>query len=389
MLTKTESQRPNLDTTAGLRLRPQTPLAQSSGLASPPGASPLIARSPIKWGSATRVLGQRPLCWEQLQPNVMPMEQDPAAHDVMIARVKELGRHTRIELDSGRKAAFFVGDLLAVTFGRRYATGQFFGDIPGLQEEYHMLSQGGVCGRVLSAPNRFSAPTLLAPVGYLSDSAGRVVNLRDHGMVAIPGVSRAAIVVVVGSSMDSGKTTMAANLIHGLSVAGCRVNAAKLTGTACVKDLNKMADAGASATRDFTHVGFASTSQASVAELHELCDVLISNLTADAPDYLVLEIADGIVQRETQLLLDYLSQRGLIDHLCLAVHDVLAAPTCLDILHRKWGLKATAVSGAATASPLSTGELRSLAPATPCLTSEDLSQASVLELFRSGAQSNE
>jgi hypothetical protein len=283
-------------------------------------------------------------------------------------------------MDKGRKASLFLGDVIGVAFGWRYATLQFFGEVPPLLPEYHMLSQGGVCGRVISAPDRFSAPTILEPIGYLADEDGSVLNLRRFAITPRQDTSRVPTILVIGSSMNCGKTTMAANLIHGLTVSGFTIHAGKLTGTACVKDLNQMLDAGANRVLDFTRAGFASTAQADEDELHHLCDAVISHLSADAPHYVVLEIADGLVQRETRMLLNYLTKESLVDYVCLAVHDVIAAPACLEILHNQWGIKVAAVSGAATASPLSTDELRTLID-TPCLRAEDLCDPSVAQLF--------
>jgi len=334
----------------------------------------------IKWGSVTRALANRPQSWGEVSSRLIPMTHDPQPHDVMLARVQQMERHSRIELDSGRRALFYVGDLLAVAFGWRYATQQFFGDVPPLQPVYHMLSQGGVCGRVISAPDRFSDPTLLEPLGYLSDDDGKITNLRRHGIKELPNTPRVQTILVIGSSMDSGKTTMASNIIHGLTLAGNRVHAGKITGTACVKDVSRMQDSGAAKVLDFSQAGFASTAQASEEELFSGCKAIMSHLSADQPDYVVLEIADGIVQRETQMLLRFLTEEQLVDHVCLAVHDAMAGPTCLNLLHKKWGILPKVVSGAATVSPLSTDELRVMVPL-PCLRTEDLIDPSVEKLF--------
>ncbi|HHK42694.1 MAG TPA: hypothetical protein ENJ50_09780, partial [Planctomycetaceae bacterium] len=110
---------------------------------------PIAPNARVKWGSATRVLPNRPLTWNDVRRCLRPMSRAPKAHDVMIGRVVEMGRHTGLELDSGRKAKFFVGDLLGLVFGHRYATRQFLGEVPPLLNHYHILSQGGVCGRVV------------------------------------------------------------------------------------------------------------------------------------------------------------------------------------------------------------------------------------------------
>ena len=340
---------------------------------------PRVLSRRIKWGSATRILSNRPASTASLTDNLVPMNSRPEAHDVFVAVVEKMGRHTGIELDCGRKAGFSEGDVIGVAFGHRYATRQFLGDVPPLMDRYDMLSQGGVCGRVLSAPASFKEPTVLRPLGYLANDYGQKTNLRDGALAPVE-TQRAKTLIVVGSSMDAGKTTAAASTVRGLCRSGLRVNAGKLTGTACAKDPLKMNDAGADRTLDFTSAGFASTAMATRSELEAIADSLITNLSVDSPDMLVLEIADGLIQRETKMLLDYLVSENLLDHIAVAVHDAMAAPACVDLLLRNWGLSPIFVSGAATVTPLSTQELQSLVQQ-PCLSKSELSDPEVAKLF--------
>ena len=341
---------------------------------------PLRAESPIKWGSVTKILSDKPRTWRELAGQLLPCDREPQAHDVMIGHVMEMGRHTGIELDNGRKSNLYLGDLVALAFGNRYATNQYEGEVPGYQSTYHMLSQGGVCGRVVSAAFNMSSPTVIQPLGYLADEFHQVVNLRNYAPQVQPATARPIIIVAVGSSMDAGKTTMASSIIHGLVQAGNRVNAGKLTGTACVKDLLAMSDAGAMRVMDFNHVGFASTFKSSREELHAICDTMISELSQSAPDFLVLEIADGIIQKETQAVISYLQACELCDHFCLAVHDALAAPACVDILRSGWGIVPTLLSGMVTISPLSTAEAAGLV-SMPCVTRDELASDDVERYF--------
>ena len=335
---------------------------------------------PIKWGSATRVVPDRPGRWRDVEPRLISPSRPPQPHDVLVAQVVQIGRHTGLELDTGRKAKFFPGDILGLVFGHRYATRQFLGDVPPLMDYYHILSQGGVCGRVLSAPPKFSEPTLVRPLGYWSVEADRVANLRDFTLQPVPNEQRPHTILVVGSSMDAGKSTTAASLIRGLCQAGMTVHAGKITGTACVKDLLLMADCGAAQTLDFSQVGYASTSQESRESIEHLCRTMVTHLSAEEPDYLVLEVADGINQRETRFVLDVFTRRGWLDDLVLAVHDALAAPTCIHLLQEGWGWEPTLVSGVATISPLSSHELRALCNV-PCFSSNELAEGRALHLL--------
>ena len=75
--------------------------------------------------------------------------------------------------------------------------------------------------------------------------------------------------------MNSGKTTTAASLIHGLKRAGLKVAAVKVTGTGSGGDLWSMSDAGAATTLDFTDLGHASTAGLPHTEVLRVANGLI------------------------------------------------------------------------------------------------------------------
>ena len=314
----------------------------------------------VKWGTVTQVLPQRVGSWHELQPQLLPNNRNPHRNDVLAGRIVKTGRHSAVELSSGRKAELYPGDILVGAFGNRYATAQYEGRVPERLDYYHMLSQGAVFGEVMSASYSMSDPTIIEPLGYLSTPDGVVLNLTQHGLAEIPGSPRIPTLLIIGASMDAGKTTTAANLIHGLSLAGWHVNAGKLTGTGCAKDIHKMLDAGARRVLDFTHCGFCSTAETTNEELHSISSTLISHLSQGKPDLLVLEIADGIIQKETQRLVRMLVTEQKVDGAMLAIHDVLSAGSGADIVERQFKLPLLGISGAVTQSPLSTAELRSV-----------------------------
>ncbi len=314
----------------------------------------------VKWGTVTHVLPEQPGTWFDLQRRLLPNNRNPQRNDVMAGRIVKTGRHSSVELSTGRKAELYPGDILVGAFGNRYATAQYEGRVPERRDFYHMLSQGAVFGEVMSASYSMSDPTIIEPLGYLSNPDGTVLNLAQHGLSMVQGASRIPTLLVIGASMDAGKTTTAANLVHGLSLAGWRVNAGKLTGTGCAKDIHKMLDAGAGRVLDFTHCGFCSTAEATDEELLSISSTLISHLSQGEPDMLVLEIADGIIQKETQRLIRMLVAEKIVDGAMLAIHDVLAATSGADIVQNKFRLPLLGISGAVTQSPLSMAELRSV-----------------------------
>jgi hypothetical protein len=223
-------------------------------------------------------------------------------------------------------------------------------------------------------------PTTLRPLGYLVDESQRRVNLTDHGLTrSAQPESRPTTILVVGSAMDSGKTTAAYSVIHGLMRSGARVCAAKLTGTASAKDVRVMGDAGALRVLDFTDAGFGSTANCSREQLRSIMLAIMYDLAAERPDYVVMEIADGIVQRETEILLQLLQDGRHADYVIYTCNDSLGIQDGVRRLQND-GFNVVAVSGWAACSPLAAQESQSQTDL-PVLLPEQLQQPSVAGLF--------
>lgn len=326
----------------------------------------------IKWSYATHLLENVPGTEHELQDRLKDDGDPPSANDVIVAEVVEMGRHKRIGTASLRRCHLLPGDLVGVAYGNRYATRQYEGRIPDSFGPCHLIGGGGVCGEVVGMAGDMNPPTILQPLGYLSNGKGARLNLRDHGLRPLPEPTvKPKIILVVGSAMDSGKTTVAASTIHGLSRSGAVVCAGKLTGTAASKDLLFMKDSGAASVLDFTNVGHSSTAQCRREELWDIYLTITSHLTALGPDYIVLEIADGITQRETEILLELHLAHHFADHAIYACNDSLGVRMGLRLL-RKYDLNTVAVSGCVACSPLATREAQELTNI-PVLSHERLS----------------
>ncbi len=180
----------------------------------------------------------------------------------MLARVEKVGHHKRIELEHGRRAPLFVGDEILVCYGHRYAPDQFESEVPQDLKMCHLVAGGGIASRCLLRHDTAKLPTLIQPLGLVGDAQGKPLNMADWALdeVAVKR-PRPFVIVVVGTSMNAGKTTSAAYLIKGMSRSGMKVGAAKLTGTGAGGDRWLMQDAGAFEVVDFTDAGYASTYQ--------------------------------------------------------------------------------------------------------------------------------
>ncbi|MHA7292305.1 DUF1611 domain-containing protein [Arthrobacter sp. HLT1-21] len=291
------------------------------------------------------------------------LRQDvPRPGDIVLARVVELGSHLKLESPVSRRQAMFVGDEILVAYGNRYAPDQFLAEVPRDLGECQLVAGGGVAGRVLEQHAGMKEATIILPIGLLATTEG-VLNLRDFAPAEVPpapsGVRKPTVVAVLGTSMNSGKSTTLGCLVNGLTNAGLRVSAGKATGTGSGNDPRLFTDAGARLVLDFTDFGYPTTFRLEYTEVRSLLSRLVARLSTEETDVVVVEIADGVYQGETARLLADPIFQGIVDHVLFSAADALGATAGVRIL-RESGVKVAAVSGLLTASPMAAGEAASV-----------------------------
>lgn len=296
----------------------------------------------------------------------------PRAGDLVLARVKQVGHQSRLHLPCGRRSRLFKGNEIIVPYGNRYAVHQFEAVVPETLGECQLVAAGGVAGKVTSQHDGVKSATVLEPIGLVGDERGEIVNLNHFAMAAqAPDPKRQPlVVVVVGSEMDAGKTTTVTHIVRGLTLAGINTAAAKVTGTGAATDYWEYVDAGASQVLDFVDAGHASTAGLSLNELENVFLSILGNLAAGEPEAIVVEIADGLMQRETSALLTSRVFRQHVTSIVFAAGDSMGASAGVDWLRQR-GLPIVAVSGLVTASALGRQSTR-LATGMPVLSRHDL-----------------
>ncbi|WP_260853683.1 DUF1611 domain-containing protein [Kocuria palustris] len=286
----------------------------------------------------------------------------PEPGDVVIAEVTRIGNHKRIETPESRKAILFEGRLVILAYGNRYAADQFLAHVPDSLEPLHLVAAGGIAGMVTASHDKMASPTQIRPLGLVADETG-VVTLERYAPylnepVAGPAGDRTArpeVIGILGTSMNSGKSTLMACLINGLVNGGLKVGAGKITGTGAGNDPMIYGDAGASRVLDFTDFGYPTTFRAPMEDLRALTVNLVDALTEADTDVVVVEIADGVYQEETARLLRDDIFQATIDHVMFAATDALGARAGVHELVDA-GLRVSAASGVMTSSPLATTE---------------------------------
>lgn len=307
----------------------------------------------------------------------------PIAGDVAIFKVLELGKHTRIQTESGRNALILPGDYIMAAFGNRYATGQIEGYVPSLPLDiYDILGQGGVVGRATSINSAYEevGTTQVELVGYVVDENLEIINTQriagplDAFQPPSP-IKEHQVFLSLGTSMDSGKTSSAGFLSHGLFQAGKKSAYIKLTGTVYTKDKNFVKDYGAEFVCDFSEYGYPSTYMCSTEELLDLFQSLYHKALETNPDYVIIEIADGLLERETNALIAHEEFKKHIDGVLFSAGDSMSAIGGANHLV-KLGYHLIGITGLMSASPLLVKEVNTHS-AYPVLTREELMSADI------------
>ncbi|MDQ4008219.1 MAG: DUF1611 domain-containing protein [Actinomycetota bacterium] len=309
-------------------------------------------------------------------------ETSPSPGDVVLAEVVRLGHHRRLESPVSRRAAMYAGDEIVVAYGHRYAPDQFEAEVPDTLEPAHLVAAGGVVGLVTAVKEGLEEPTEVCPLGLLHDG-NHVVSLSDLApytplpplRLAPTGAGRPPVVAVVGTSMNSGKSTALSCLVHGLTRGGMRVAAGKATGTGAGGDPGMFRDAGAGAVLDFTDFGLVSTYRLKHDDVLAVFTSLVSRLASGGADAVVVEIADGVYQLETARLLADPVFTEYVDRVVFTAGEALSAVSGVEALHRH-GIDVAAVSGRLTSSPLAVREARTVLE-TPVVETLDLAEPAV------------
>jgi len=311
---------------------------------------------------------------------LLPIPNMPAIGDVALAEVKQIGKNTALELNNGRRCALHPGDLIAVVFGNRYATMQFEGYARIQDGECDLLSMGGLCGVVESKHDGVSGPTKLRILGALGDEYQRPLNSANFTIAPAESPKRIHVAVVCGTSMDAGKTHTVMCTIKGLRNQGRRVAGVKLTGSATGRDTWSMLDAGACVALDFTDGGWPSTYLCTRKQLTDLYFLLIGHAAEHGAEWVVVEIADGLLQMETAALLKSPQFRSTVDYFLFAAGEPMAAVGGVGML-RQWGIEPLAVSGVVSMSPLNIREVEA-AVNLRCLTAGELQNGALESLMK-------
>ncbi len=211
--------------------------------------------------------------------------------DYVVGEVMDIaGSSCKAELPNGRMMELMKGDVVVGALGVRHATLEATGSWEEVKADgkMHLLTGAGLLGKMTSR-SIFVTPLIelqykghIMVDGLKKNMADYVMEIPDHSF-NIP------IILLVGTSMSSGKTTSARIIARQLKQMGLKVAGAKLTGAGRYRDILSMKDAGADYVVDFVDVGLPS-SICPKAEYKKAVKNMLSLLAQSKADVAVVEI---------------------------------------------------------------------------------------------------
>ena len=328
-------------------------------------ANKTTAPGAIQWSWACRHVSS--LTGGRLEEND---SAPPAPADVALMRVEKTFFHKQLTRADNRRMRLYPGAQFIGVFGNRYACDAFEAEVQGT-DDLSLLTAAGMVGTVKSKHHEVAAPTRLSLVGYVCTADGIRLNLKKHlfhrtTLCRLP----LNLIFVVGTGMNCGKTTTAARLTHALSRAGRNVTACKLTGSVSNRDQDELAAAASHQTVDFSDFGFPSTYLCTKEELLALFRAMIALVMDRDAKVVLMELADGLLQRETAMLLAEPEIRNAGRGVILSAESAPAALWATERL-RQLGHRVVAASGKFTSSPLAMREYTENASDIPAVSSAD------------------
>jgi hypothetical protein len=286
----------------------------------------------------------------------------PQPGDLVFGEIRQLGFHHALESVSARIHTIHDRTRAVFVFGNRYAPDHYEGLVPDRPvADTDLIARSGLIGAMKCHNERIGMPTKIRILGYVCDAEGEVINTRSHILIHPRTTGRtgagARVVLCIGTSMNSGKSYAAAACCYALSSLDKTVRAAKVTGTASLKDILLMEDCGAQHIADFTYLGHPSTYMLENDELLHIFNTIDLKYGNNPRNYLVIEFADGIFQRETAMLLRHPHIRSRIHKMIFCAADAAGVVGGLKILKDSFGLTPDAISGLCSSSPLAVREI--------------------------------
>lgn len=264
--------------------------------------------------------------------------------DYVVGKVKSLATYgPRIELANGRMIEVAHGDDLVGAFGVRAATIEAVGSWQDIGEDgvMQVLTGAGLFGRATSVSPHIETLLNLDYRGHAVRN-GKKIRMTDFVDPVAETNYDIPTILIIGTSMSSGKTTVGKMIVRQLCRCGLRVAGVKLTGAGRYRDTLAMRDAGADVICDFVDGGLPST-VCPPGQYLDALTVVLQKLVDAAPDAVVAEAgASPLEPYSGDVLIEEIRQQVKMTVLCASDPYAVVGVT------QGFGFKPDLVAGIAT-----------------------------------------
>lgn len=280
-----------------------------------------------------------------------PFRVEPLGHstwemgDYIVMCIRHRGHGgVRLELINGRMMEPISGLRVIGVLGDRHATLEVTGQWQQARPDqaFHLLTGAGLAGKMTSYSPFSPFPMEVEYLGHVTRNSRHKVTMHQFLPKTDSPPYAGPVILIVGTSMSAGKTTVSRIVINELVKMGRKVLGVKMTGAGRYRDILTMADAGADVICDFVDVGLPSTA-VDPDLFRERLDLLLRVMADKHPDVAVVEIgASPMEPYRGDLAMDALSRQIRATLLCAS--DPYAALG----VQQAFGLRPDIIAGPAT-----------------------------------------
>ncbi len=253
------------------------------------------------------------------------------------------------------------GDYYLSCLTRRYAPKFMKSEVPGHPKHgdvLNIISRGGAVSHITE-----TAPGLVKMEaefqGFVAYE-GKKLNIRDFALPVVEVKKVPRTIFSIGVVEGCGKTTTNEYLTWALVKEGYIVCVGKVTGQGNAHDVKLSEYRGAKKVYGIVDAGTPTTVGFSLEQLEDVFMRVFSNLAAENPDFVIIEMADGVTQRETKMLLGSKLLKKYSGQYILSCQDPPGAYGGMIILKEKYGISPMFISGKGAITSMMRDEIEEL-----------------------------
>lgn len=281
--------------------------------------------------------------WEEIYLDI-PFEEG----DVVLIKIPKTNiTYKKIEDKEGREIRLKKGMHIVGVLGIRNSTKGLTGQLPCSEKKVTLLSVGGIIGTAIYTPSYIGNSFPIKLIGTLHNQDGKLntIKMTDNLFCEVEKESLKPIILILGTSAECGKTTVAKKLISYFSSQGKKVGAVKITGTGRMRDKLAYKKAGAVISMDFVDVGLPETYGSKDETLRRIIR-LLKYVSSQPVELIIAEAGGDILGGNVNFILRNQEIIGTIKKAIVVSDNIYGLHQAFILIKDLFGIDSTALIGA-------------------------------------------